>query len=163
MEYVNQGWTLSWDKTNQMYKLQKRINGKVVSYTLPRKFNEFCKRLKEESKCIFQFSRKRYLIKEIMRRHNLDEPKIYDVLKKYVEWKLSKKDGLKDLLYKVICMLVDIEDLKDELNKASRMVRTGFGFAGLTFQCPNCFENSKLKYDESIRKWVCSKCGKIPF
>ena len=42
LEFVKQGWTLSWDKTNQKYKLQKRINGKVKSYTLPKKFNEFC-------------------------------------------------------------------------------------------------------------------------
>jgi len=29
LEYIQQGWTLSWDKSNKKYKLQKRINGKV--------------------------------------------------------------------------------------------------------------------------------------
>jgi len=91
VEYVNQGWSLSWDKVNQKYKLQKRINGKVKSYTLPKRFNEFCKRLKEESKYlpIFEDIEKGYLITKIMERHNLDEVEIYEVLKKYVEWKFN--------------------------------------------------------------------------
>lgn len=46
LEFVNQGWSLSWDKANQRYKLQKRVNGRVKSYTLPREFNNFCEELK---------------------------------------------------------------------------------------------------------------------
>ncbi len=165
IEYVKQGWTLSWDRTNQKYKLQKRINGKVKSYTLPKRFNEFCKRLKDEFKYlpIFKDIEDGYLIKKIMEKHNLDEIEIYDVLERYVEWKLNKKDGLKELLYYLLCRVINIQEIEDRLNKASRMVRTAFGFNEITFQCPNCLETSKLKYDESIGKWVCSNCGKIPF
>ena len=46
--YVNSGWSLSYDKKNLRYKLQKRIRGKVKSYSLPKKFNEFCEKLKGE-------------------------------------------------------------------------------------------------------------------
>ncbi|WP_148208659.1 hypothetical protein [Archaeoglobus profundus] len=165
IEYINQGWTLSYDKTNQKYKLQKRINGRVKSYTLPKRFNEFCKRLKEEFKYlpIFEDIEKEYSITKVMERHNLDEIEIYDVLWKYVEWKLNKREGLKELLYDILCKFKAIEEIEDRLNKASRMVRTGFGFAELSFQCPNCLENSKLRYDKSMGKWVCSNCGEIPF
>ncbi len=172
IEFVNQGWALSWDKTNQKYKLQKRINGKVKSYTLPKKFNEFCRKLKEESKYlpIFKDIEDGYLIKKIMEKHDIDEIKILDVLERYVEWKLKQKDGLKDLLFRILCRFEEIEELndgikelKDRLDKASRMVRTALGFAKLSFQCPNCLETSKLEYDESIKRWVCSNCGKIPF
>ena len=161
LEYVNQGWTLSWDKTNQKYKLQKRINGKVKSYTLPRRFNEFCKRLKGESKYlpIFEDIEKEQSITKAMEKHDLNEDKIYEVLERYVEWKLDKGE-IRDLISRIF---FEMKELEDRLNKASRMVRTAFGFAKLGFQCPICLEGSMLKYDKSIGKWVCSNCGKIPF
>jgi len=46
MELIEEGWTLSYDRTNKRFKLQKRVkvNGKslVKSYTLPKQFNDFC-------------------------------------------------------------------------------------------------------------------------
>lgn len=49
-EHVSNGWSLSYDKTNDKFKLQKRMDGKVNSYSLPKQFNEFCWKLKEELK-----------------------------------------------------------------------------------------------------------------
>jgi len=46
--YVSKGWSLSYDKTNDRFKLQKWIKGKVKSYSLPKQFNEFCQELKKE-------------------------------------------------------------------------------------------------------------------
>jgi len=53
VEFVNQGWSLSWDKTNQRYKLQKRINGRVKSYTLPKEYYRLRLSLTENSELCF--------------------------------------------------------------------------------------------------------------
>jgi len=121
LEYVQQGWTLSWDRTNQKYKLQKRINGKVKSYTLPRRFNEFCKRLKGESKYlpIFEDIEKEQSITKAMEKHYLDEDKIYEVLERYVEWKLDRGE-VKDLISRI---LFETKVLEDGLIRISRAVR----------------------------------------
>ena len=46
--YIREGWSLSFDKTNQRFKLQKRVNGRVKSYTLPKEFNELCRMIWEK-------------------------------------------------------------------------------------------------------------------
>jgi len=179
LEYVQQGWTLSWDKTNQKYKLQKRINGKVKSYTLPKEFNEFCKRLKEEKELnkyldIFKYIEEGASVDEVREKYKLEYEEAERVFKEYVEWKI-KENKLDDLLFNILYELRsyvqwridDIEEIEEKigerLDKASRMVRTAFGIAGLEFQCPVCRKTSTLKYDSNVKKWVCSNCGKIPF
>lgn len=47
-KFVSDGWTFSYDKTNDRFKLQKRINGKVKSYSLPKRYNEICRKIKDE-------------------------------------------------------------------------------------------------------------------
>lgn len=49
-KFVSDGWSLSYDKTNDRFKLQKWMKGRVKSYSLPKHFNEFCWKLKEELK-----------------------------------------------------------------------------------------------------------------
>jgi len=166
LEYVQQGWTLSYDKTNQKYKLQKRINGKVKSYTLPKKFNEFCDRIKKYTSKhsinkieIFESIDSGYSLKEIQEKYKLCDKCILKLFKEYVEFKI-KNDQLKDILAEIFYNLKLVED---RLNNASFMIRTSFGFSEQIFKCPICLEISKLRYDKSIGKWVCSKCGEIPF
>ena len=50
LEFVSEGWSLSYDKANDRFKLQKKVRGRTKSYTLPREFNEFCAELKETLK-----------------------------------------------------------------------------------------------------------------
>ena len=77
MELIEKGWTLSYDRTNKRFKLQKRIkvNGKslVKSYTLPKQFNDFC-----------------YLIK------------LYHELKKKIEELESRIDLIEDKLNSMV-------------------------------------------------------------
>jgi len=178
LEYVSQGWTLSWDRTNKKYKLQKRINGKVKSYTLPKRFNEFCDKIKEEklnAKYLkaFKMLDEGTLITTIMDELNIDEFEIYDIFDKYVNYKLESLDSkeiLKKIWYNLLCLQYDLEEassrinnIENRINQASKVVRTGFGFAKLTFQCPKCLEVSTLRYDSTAKRWVCSKCNEVPF
>lgn len=39
---------MSYDKTNDRFKLQKRINEKVKSYSLPKRYNEICRKIKDK-------------------------------------------------------------------------------------------------------------------
>ena len=44
-EYIDNGWTLSYDRANDKFKLAKRIGERVKSYSLPRAFNDFCSKI----------------------------------------------------------------------------------------------------------------------
>ena len=172
LELISQGWTLSYDKTNQKYKLQKRINGKVKSYTLPKRFNEFCDKLKKEKELnkyleIFSDIDKGCSVEEIHEEYKLSYEEVEKIFRKYVEWKLNRNE-LADLLAKILYEIRFWEiwrifNLEERLDNASKMVRTAFGFANLKFQCPKCLKTSTLTYDNTIKRWVCSICGKIPF
>jgi len=175
LEYTQQGWTLSWDKTNQKYKLQKRINGKVKSYTLPKQFNEFCDKIKKNELSeyleIFNEIECGASVEEIRERYNLSYKEIEKIFKKYVEWKLSKNE-LGDLLFNIFYELRRVDRLKDieeRLDNASWLIRHSLGEAGIKINCPICKKWSFLELREirigngKVKKWVCSNCGKIPF
>ena len=46
-EYVKAGWTLTFDKSRNRFKLTKRIKGKFKQFNLPRELNAFCRKLKD--------------------------------------------------------------------------------------------------------------------
>jgi len=87
LEYIQQGWSLSWDRTNQKFKLLKREGGVVKSYTLPRDFNSFCEKLLKEKKTkdsikeAIERQLERYLAK-----HSKDHPELAEFAK-YLEEK----------------------------------------------------------------------------
>ena len=178
LEFINQGWTLSYDKTNQKYKLQKRINGKVKSYTLPKQFNEFCNRIKKEKELskyleIFKDIDSGSTVDEINEKYGLKYIEIEEIFKKYVEWKLNKNE-LKDLLFIILYELRfyelwRIDEIKERLNRASWLIRHSLGSNRIMINCPICKKWGYLELKEVkvgnriVTNWVCSNCGKIPF
>jgi hypothetical protein len=150
IELVNQGWSLSLDKTNKRFKLLKRINGKVKSYTLPRELNEFCEKLKADLELT-----KGRPIAEIFKlidtepfhwlRHS--EKMSYDELEKLFERYCEEKskeqtpqDMAKFALYSYLLLkkaggveveekILDIDYLEDEMKKLEFLDDTALSHA----------------------------------
>ena len=49
-EYVKAGWTLTYDKRNDNYKLMKKVKGKLRQFNLPRELNDFCCELRRRKR-----------------------------------------------------------------------------------------------------------------
>ena len=191
-KYITEGWSLSYDKTNNKFKLQKRIGKKVKSYTLPKEFNEFCQKLKEEMnltkgkplKEIYKIIEKEDFITKLVEEEDLGWENTKKLFEKYCEEKskkltpedvakmslysyflLKKSGGIEviDLLSVVDLLEYNVTKLRERVDNISFALRHALGIAGIKIRCPKCREWSYLKYDKGKKKWVCSKCGKVPF
>lgn len=177
-KFVSDGWSLSYDKANDRFKLQKRVKDKVKSYSLPKQFNEFCWKLKEELKLT-----KGKPLKEIFKTIEDEKTRLVDldlswdkvekVLEKYCKEKaknLTPEDVARMALYSYLILKksggarVDetllfaeahedmIQELEDEINAISRSLRNYFGQKEIPIWCPKCKQWSYLKYgDVEIR------------
>ena len=126
-EYVSQGWTLSYDRSNDRYKLAKRIGKKIKSYSLPKRFNEFCSELKEKTVARKPIS---YWMKKldeeplcyIKEEYNLDWLDLENIFEKYVEYKakeLSPEEVARMALYAYIFVkeVIGFTPVQERLNQ----------------------------------------------
>lgn len=178
LKFIGDGWSLSWDKTNKRYKLQKRIEGKVKSYTLPRELNSYCGELRE----ILNYLKliKKYGLEEAKEKlHDIkdvfgdeDYDKLDRALELYCkiyglsyEYQLLKALGGVRLLYtieEIYYLWQEINMIYERIHNMSKVLKSYLGSKEITIVCPKCNSPTTLKQNERW-EWVCSKCGKEPF
>lgn len=174
-EYISKGWTLSYDKSNDRFKLQKRVKGKVKSYSLPKGYNEICRKIKDEVfhgrplSEWFKILDREPILSLTYKPYGVDWWEVEEIFEKYCEEKakeLSPKDVARMALYSYLLLKksegarvseillfagnydADIRMLEEKVRAISWTLRNYFGQKEIPIWCPKCKQWSYLKYGD---------------